>query len=55
MNQLAQIRTEKLETLSNVWLLPGLLAVNTAALLALDSVGGIPGWVKSAVALFLAF
>jgi hypothetical protein len=32
-----------------------LLAINTFALLALDRLGQIPAWIKSAVALFLAF
>ena len=32
-----------------------MLAVNTIALFALDSLGGIPSWVKTAAALFLAF
>lgn len=57
MNNVAQTRTTKLEstTLSATYLLPGMLAVNTVALLALDHLGGIPQWVKTAAALFLAF
>ena len=35
--------------------LPVLLALNTCALLALEQLGGIPTWIKSAVALFLSF
>jgi hypothetical protein len=35
--------------------LPGMLALTTVALLAVDYLGGIPQWVKSAAALFLAF
>lgn len=35
--------------------LPVLLAANTFALLAIDRCGGIPDWIKSAVALFLTF
>ena len=35
--------------------LPVLLAVNTFALLAIDQLGGIPDWIKSAVALLLGF
>ena len=35
--------------------LPMLLGVNTFALLALERLGGIPQWIKSAVAVFLAF
>jgi len=34
---------------------PGLLAVNTMALLILGQHGGLPIWLKSAAALFLAF
>ena len=56
MNNAAQTRTTKLESaLSATYVLPALLAVNTMALLALDSLGGIPRWIKSAAALFLAF
>ncbi len=36
-------------------MLPMLLAVNTFALVALGRLGGIPSWLKSAVALFLSF
>lgn len=32
-----------------------LLGVNTLVLLGLDHVGGIPAWIKTAAALFLAF
>jgi hypothetical protein len=32
-----------------------LLAINTFALLAIDQLGGIPDWIKSAAALFLSF
>ena len=35
--------------------LPMLLAVNTFALLAIEQLGGIPEWIKSAVALLLGF
>jgi hypothetical protein len=56
MNNFAQTRTNRLENVvSAAWLLPATLAVNTAALVALDRVGGIPQWVKAAVALFLSF
>ncbi|HEX9981817.1 MAG TPA: hypothetical protein VGF69_01005 [Thermoanaerobaculia bacterium] len=57
MNDLAQTRTTtKLESLLSAnYLLPTMLAVNTCALVALDRVGGIPDWVKTAAALFLAF
>lgn len=57
MNNIAQTRsTARLEgVLSAGYILPGVLAVNTVALLALDRVGGIPQWVKTAAALFLSF
>ncbi len=56
MNNVAQTRTTKLEAvLSANYVLPAMLATNTLALVALDRLGGIPQWVKSAVALFLAF
>jgi hypothetical protein len=35
--------------------LPILLAANTFALLAIDRMGALPEWIKSAAALFLAF
>jgi hypothetical protein len=56
MNNIAQTRVTRLEAaLSASYILPGVLAVNTVALLALDRLGGIPQWVKTAAALFLAF
>lgn len=56
MNNVAQTRSNRIEsTLSATYVLPAMLAVNTVALLALDQIGGIPQWVKSAAALFLAF
>ena len=62
MNNIAQTQNRgavgatRLEAaLSASYLLPGVLAVNTVALLALDQLGGIPQWVKTAAALFLAF
>ncbi|MBV9494573.1 MAG: hypothetical protein JOZ54_10030 [Acidobacteria bacterium] len=56
MNNFADTRTTKLESaLSANYLLPALLAANTFALLALDQMGSIPGWLKTAAALFLAF
>jgi hypothetical protein len=54
MNNIAQTRT-KIESVSVPYALPMLLAVNTFALLALEQLGGIPSWIKSAVAVFLAF
>ncbi len=32
-----------------------MLAVNTLALFALERLGGVPDWIKTAAALFLAF
>ena len=64
MNNIAQTRTLRLRsgqatklesTFSTAYILPGLLAVNTVALLALDQLGGIPSWLKTVIALFLAF
>ena len=57
MNNVAQTRTAtKLESaLSANYVLPAMLAFNTLALVALDRLGGIPQWVKTAVGLFLAF
>ena len=61
MNNIAQTRnrvigTTRLEAaLSASYVLPAVLAVNTVALVALDHLGGIPQWVKTAAALFLAF
>ncbi|HYK04505.1 MAG TPA: hypothetical protein VE974_22325 [Thermoanaerobaculia bacterium] len=56
MNNIAQTRTTRYElTLSGTYVLPGLLAVNTVALLALDRLGGIPEWIRTAAALFLSF
>jgi hypothetical protein len=63
MNNIAQTRTlrlrsgqaTKLESALSAYMLPSMLAVNTVALFALDSLGGIPSWVKTAAALFLSF
>lgn len=56
MNNVAQTRTNRLEAALNAnFILPTMLAVNTFALLALDRLGGIPNWVKTAAALFLSF
>lgn len=57
MKTIAQIRsTARLESvLSAGYILPGVLAVNTVALLALDRLGGIPQWIKTAASLFLSF
>lgn len=56
MNNLAAAARTKAESLPTVnYLLPATLAVNTVALFALERLGGIPNWVKTAAALFLAF
>lgn len=55
MNNVATTRTSKLEAVSAAWILPSMLAVNTCALLALDRLGAIPEWLKTAAALFLSF
>lgn len=58
MNNIAQTQngSTRLEAaLSANYVLPAVLAVNTLALVALDHLGGIPQWVKTAAALFLAF
>ena len=56
MNNIAQTRTTRLESaLSASYILPAVLAVNTVALLALDHLGGVPQWIKTAAALFLSF
>lgn len=52
MKSIADTRTH---TVSVQYALPMLLAVNTFALLAIDKLGGIPDWIKSAVALLLGF
>jgi hypothetical protein len=54
MNQVAETRSNTLSIAAS-YALPMLLAINTFALLALDRLGQIPSWLKSAVALFLAF
>jgi len=56
MNNFAQTRATKFESaLSATYALPAVLAVNTVALLALDRLGGIPEWIRTAAALFLSF
>jgi hypothetical protein len=52
MKSFAETRSQ---TMSMSAMLPMILAVNTTALLALERLGGIPNWIKSAVALFLSF
>jgi hypothetical protein len=56
MNTTAQTRVTKLESLLPAsWALPTVLAANTFALLALEQLGGIPTWIKTATAVFLSF
>ncbi len=55
MNELAETRTKVETALSSNHILPAMLAANAFALVALDRLGGIPNWVKTAVALFLSF
>jgi hypothetical protein len=52
MKSIAQTRSN---AISIQYALPMLLAVNTFALLAFDQLGGIPDWIRSAAAIFLAF
>ena len=55
MNNLVQTRG-KLETLTVAgYTLPTVLAVNAFGLFALEQLGAIPTWIKTAAALFLAF
>lgn len=53
MNNIAE--TTRTQTLSISYALPMVLAINTFTLVALDQLGQIPSWVKTAVALFLSF
>jgi hypothetical protein len=55
MKTFAQARTKADSLATANYLLPTVLAVNTAALFALEQLGGIPNWLKTAAALFLAF
>jgi hypothetical protein len=56
MNNIAQTRTTRLEgVLSAQTVLPAMLALNTLALVALDHLGALPAWIKTATALFLSF
>ncbi|HEX9457870.1 MAG TPA: hypothetical protein VGA84_01930 [Thermoanaerobaculia bacterium] len=52
MKSIAETRTN---AVSVQYALPVLLAINTFALFAIDQLGGIPDWIKSAVALLLGF
>jgi hypothetical protein len=54
--RILRLRSARLESvLSAGTVLPSMLVLNTVALLALDRLGGIPSWLKTAAALFLAF
>jgi hypothetical protein len=56
MNNVAETtRSTTLSASTSSYALPMLLAINTFALLALEQLGQIPAWIKSAVAVFLAF
>jgi hypothetical protein len=55
MNNIAETRTRIDSTVAANYALPALLAVNTFALLALERLGGIPNWIKTAAAIFLSF
>jgi hypothetical protein len=56
MTQLAAAVKTKIEAAVPAQvLLPSMLAVNTLVLLALDSIHGVPSWIKTAATLFLAF
>ncbi len=56
MNNLVQTRSNKLDSaISAGYMLPSMLAANTLALFALERLGAIPDWIKTATALFLAF
>ena len=52
MKSIAETRSN---AISVQYALPMLLAINTFALLAIDQLGCIPTWIKSAAALFLSF
>ena len=54
MNNIAQTRG-KLEALSAGYTVPAVLAANAIALFALEQLGAIPTWIKTAAAIFLAF
>ena len=55
MSQVAQIKSGKLvATFNTTYGALTLLGLNTFALLAIDRSLGIPSWIKSAAAIFLA-
>jgi hypothetical protein len=53
--RILRLRSGQVSVLSAGTVLPSMLVLNTVALLALDRLGGIPSWLKTAAALFLAF
>ena len=55
MNYIATARTKAESLMPATLVLPTMLAVNTLALFALNSLGGIPNWIKTAAALLLSF
>jgi hypothetical protein len=56
MNNFAQTRGTKVYTIFSAQVfVPAMLGVNTLALVALQQLGGIPDFIKTAAALFLAF
>lgn len=55
MNTVATARTKAGSLVSTQYLLPSVLALNTAALFAVNLLGGLPNWLKTAAALFLSF
>ena len=56
MNNIAQTRGNKLESIFSAQVfVPMMLGMNTLALVALQQLGGIPDWIKTAGALFLSF
>ena len=55
MNNLATARSKVESLMPAAVLVPSMLVVNTFALFALNSIGGIPNWVKTVATLFLSF
>ena len=55
MTNLTAVRSKAESLVPASVILPSMLAVNTLALFALNSLGGIPDWIKTAAALFLSF
>ncbi len=55
MNNLAQTRTKVATSALSGYSLPMLLGANAFALFALEQLGAIPAWIKTAAAIFLTF